>query len=135
MIMVCMCGGCLCRLCCSQDNKDTLREDLDKKLKRATERKEAAASMQRMSHIPNPVQAAADMRPGPSTEQRFGLPQASTGANSPLHTVSPRQSNLLHSHATLHESAPAAQPQPAAAARQQRQGQQRAPARRAMGEI
>lgn len=130
VILVCMCGGCLCRMCCSQDNKDTLREDLDKKLKRATERKEAAASIQHMTHIPNPVQSATDTGPGPSMAQRFGLPQAQAQAPasgpSSLRFVSPQQADVLHS-GVLHKSAPPAQPAAAA--------QQRAPMRRAVDEI
>ena len=129
IIMVCMCGGCLCRLCCSQDNKDTLRDDLDKKLKRATERKEAASaaterSAQRMSHIPNPVQ---DNVGSPTMEQRFGLQQGA-GHSSPLHSAP-----LDHG---IHRAPPppraaVQQPAPTAAAAPTR----KAPSRRAADEI
>lgn len=80
VIMVCLCGGCVFRMCCSADLTDTAQEKLEKQVRRHNQRDEAAAAHV-ANHVSNPVRSSPD-----TAAQRAGVAHlVGDSVNSPVH--------------------------------------------------
>ena len=85
VIMLCLCGGCIFRMCFNKDLDDTARDKLNKQVQRTVQRDEAAAAHV-ASHVSNPVRTTQNSI-APSAPIRPNSAQQIAGGeiNSPVH--------------------------------------------------
>merc|ERR1712205_1155 len=85
VIMLCLCGGCIFRMCFNKDLDDTVRDKLNKQVQRTVQRDEAAAAHV-AGHVSNPVRTSQDSA-APSAPLRPNSAQQIVGGeiNSPVH--------------------------------------------------